>query len=186
MDWNSCTGLTYDYMQMSDPWLYMQMSDLWLYMPMSDPLLYMQTSDPWLTLYADLCLNLCLDLDCLTDDIRKQAPWQMMSADDTVLCAHGKSKLEVFKNAIWVGFVKYIYCLLILKWEKKISITMTSHLTTGAGNPLPTRISLPWLSSAHTVSSWVVCTFWMYAPIEGLVQVNISLLGDSFKLAAMC
>ena len=34
-------------------------------------------------------------MDSLTENIRKQAPWQMMSADDVVLCARDKDVLEL-------------------------------------------------------------------------------------------
>ena len=34
-------------------------------------------------------------MDSLTENIRKQAPWQMMFADDVVLCAREKDELEL-------------------------------------------------------------------------------------------
>ena len=34
-------------------------------------------------------------MDSLTENIRKQAPWQMMFADDVVLCARDKDVLEL-------------------------------------------------------------------------------------------
>ncbi|XP_063586937.1 uncharacterized protein LOC134764286 [Penaeus indicus] len=33
-------------------------------------------------------------MDTLTDNIRKEAPWSMMFADDMVLCCEGKTELE--------------------------------------------------------------------------------------------
>ena len=33
-------------------------------------------------------------MDRMTDDIRKQAPWTMMFADDIVICSEGKERVE--------------------------------------------------------------------------------------------
>ena len=34
-------------------------------------------------------------MDVLTKDVRKDAPWNMMFADDIVLCRKGREELEV-------------------------------------------------------------------------------------------
>ena len=39
--------------------------------------------------------HICLVMDSLTETIRKEAPWQMMFADDVVLCARETDVLEL-------------------------------------------------------------------------------------------
>ena len=45
-------------------------------------------------------------MDSLTENIRKQAPWKMMFADDVVLCAREKDELELELEQWWEALEK--------------------------------------------------------------------------------
>ena len=68
----------------------------------------------------DPLLVFAIMMDSLTENIRKKAPWQMMFADDVVLCAREKDVLELEleqwrealeKRGMKVSRAKTEYCI---------------------------------------------------------------------------